>query len=172
MWTNSYSANWQLFGDFGFKMADVRDGQSHTIMFNEKYAIASRPVGIPLRGAQCWGYGVYPPSMPYDYSVDLPVDHLYANAYWARSGFVNRAGAVPTSWAGSQPWNCQCLLRPEFGVPPTAAHPLKSHSFSAGVVHMALADGSVRSAKNSVTDPAWSAGETPAGGELLRPDDE
>lgn len=169
---SSYAANWQLFGDFGFKFADVYDGQSHTIMFNEKYAVASRPVGNPLRGAQLWGYGVYPPTLPYDYSNDLPADHLYANAYWARSGFVNRGGPVPSAWTGDEPWLCRCMLKPEFGVPHTAAHPLKSHSFSAGVVHMAMADGSIRSAKNSVSDPAWSAGETPAGGELLRPDDE
>jgi prepilin-type N-terminal cleavage/methylation domain-containing protein len=180
-WTNtnnrtwglsSYAANWQLFGDYGYRFSDIHDGSSHTIMFNEKYAVASRPSGNPRYGAQLWGYGVFPPTMPYDYSVDLPADHPYANAFWARSGFVNRGGAVPSSWTGDEPWMCRCMLKPEFGVPHTAAHPLKSHSFSAGVVHMALADGSVRSAKNTVSDPAWSAGETPAGGELLRPDED
>jgi len=167
---SSYSANWQFFGDYGAKFADILDGMSNTIMFNEKYAVSSRPVGTPLQGANLWGYGVYPPSMPYDYSVTLPATHLYANGYWARSGFVNRGGPVPTAWTGSAPWLCRCMLRPEFGVPPTNAHPLKSQSLSAGVIHMTMADGSVRSAGSSVSDPAWSAGETPRDSEILRPD--
>lgn len=167
---SSYSANWQFFGDYGAKFAEILDGMSNTIMFNEKYAVTSRPVGVPLNGANLWGYGVYPPTMPYDYSVTLPADDLYANGYWARSGFVNRGGSVPTAWTGPAPWKCRCMLKPEFGVPPTNSHPLKSQSLSAGVIHMAMADGSVRSATESVSDPAWSAGETPRDQEVLRPD--
>lgn len=166
---SSYSANWQVFGDDGTRLSGIRDGQSNTILFNEKYAVSSRQVGNPKQGANLWGYGVYPPNMPYDYSVTMPADHLYASAYWARSGFVNRGGAVPTSWAGDEPWRCRCMLKPEFGVPPTNAHPLKSQSFSGGVIHIAMADGSVRRATESVSDPAWSAGETPANGEILNP---
>lgn len=169
---SSYAANWQVFGDYGTRFAKILDGQTHTILFNEKYAISSRPVGNPSQGANCWGYGVYPPTMPYDYSVSLPSDHLYANAFWARSGFVNRGGPVPTSWAGDEPWLCRCMLKPEFGVPPNRAHPLKSQAFTAGVIHMAMADGSVRRATSSVSDPAWSAGETPANGETLSVDGE
>jgi len=167
---SSYSANWQVFGDKGANFSKIQDGLSHTILFNEKYAVSSRPAGTPLKGANLWGYGVYPPTRPYDYSVDLPASHLYANAYWARSGFVNRGGPVPTAWTGTAPWLCRCMLRPEFGVKPTNAHPLKSQSLSVGVIHMALADGSVRSATESVSDPAWSAAETPADGETITPD--
>jgi hypothetical protein len=169
---SSYSANWQLFGDEGANFAAIGDGQSNTIMFNEKYAVSSRPVGDPPSGANLWGYGVYPPTRPYDYSVTLPTTSLYVSAYWARSGFVNRGGPVPTAWTGSTPWRCRCMLRPEFGVPPTNAHPLKSQSLSAGIIYMAMADGSVRSATATVSDPAWSAGETPFNGETLRPDAE
>lgn len=169
---SSYSANWQFFGDDGARFADITDGLSSTIMFNEKYAISSRPVGTPLNGANLWGYGVYPPTRPYDYSFDLPATHLYANGYWARSGFVNRGGPVPTAWTGSTPWKCRCMLKPEFNIPPTNAHPLKSQNLSPGVIHMAMADGSVRSATASVSDPAWSAGETPRDQELLRPDED
>lgn len=168
---SSYSANWQVFGDFGIKFAGIQDGLSNTILFNEKYAVSSRETGNPLNGANLWGYGVLPPNLPYDYSQDLPTDHLYVSAFWARSGFVNRAGPVPTSWAGDEPWRCRCLLRPEFGVPPTNAHPLKSQSLSSGIINMAMADGSVRTASKGVSDPAWSAGETPANGEVLRPDE-
>lgn len=167
---SSYSANWQVFGDDGANFSKIQDGLSHTILFNEKYAVSSRPAGTPLNGANLWGYGVYPPTRPYDYSVSLPANDLYANAYWARSGFVNRGGPVPTAWTGTAPWLCRCMLRPEFNVKPTNAHPLKSQSLSVGVIHMALADGSVRSATESVSDPAWSAAETPADGETLTPD--
>ena len=168
---SSYSANWQFFGDEGARFANITDGLSNTIVFNEKYAVSSRPVGNPSSGANLWGYGVYPPTRPYDYAVKLPTTHLYVSAYWARSGFVNNAGPVPTSWTGTTPWLCRCMLRPEFNVPSTNAHPLKSQSLSANVIHMVLADGSVRSATSSVSDPAWSAGETPADGEVLRADE-
>jgi len=167
---SSYAANWQVFGDEGANFSEIQDGLSNTILFVEKYAVSSRPAGTPLKGANLWGYGVYPPARPYDYSVSLPASHPYANAYWARSGFVNRGGPVPTAWTGSAPWLCRCMLKPEFGVPPTNAHPLKSQSFSVGVIHMALADGSVRSATKSVSDPAWSAAETPASGEVVFPE--
>jgi hypothetical protein len=168
---SSYAANWQLFGDYGARFGEILDGLSNTIMFNEKYAVASRPTGNPAQGANLWGYGVYPPTMPYDYSQTLPSDHPYANAYWARSGFVNRGGPVPTAWTGDAPWRCRCMLKPEFGVPPTNAHPQKSQGFSANIIHMVMADGSVRRAASSVSDPAWSAGETPRDQELLSPDE-
>lgn len=168
---SSYSANWQFFGDNGVRYRQVTDGLSRTIMFNEKYAVSSRPHGNPSSGANLWGYGVFPPERPWDYSQELPEDSLYISPYWARSGFVNRGGPVETAWTGSVAWNCRCMLKPEFGVPPTEAHPLKSQSFSAGVIHMALADGSVRSGTSGVSDSAWSAGETPSNGEVLRPDE-
>lgn len=168
---SSYSANWQVFGDYGAKFSEIQDGLTNTMVFTEKYAVSSRPSGVPLNGANLWGYGVYPPTIPYDYSVTLPATHPYANGFWARSGFVNRGGPVPTAWTGTAPWLCRCMLKPEFGVPPTNAHPLKSQSFSAGVIHMAMADGSVRSAVRSVSDPAWSAAETPRDREVLSPDE-
>jgi prepilin-type N-terminal cleavage/methylation domain-containing protein len=166
---SSYSANWQFFGDEGTTFARVTDGLSSTIMFNEKFAVSSRPAGNPTSGANLWGYGVFP--ITRDYSQNLPVDSLYVSPYWARSGFVNKGGAVPTAWTGSAPWMCRCMLAPEFNVPPTAAHPLKSQALSSNVIHMVLADGSVRSAVGGVSDPAWSAAETPADGEVIRPDE-
>lgn len=167
---SSYSANWQVFGDEGARFADILDGLSNTILFNEKYAVSSRPAGVPKQGANLWGYGVLPPTVPYDYSVSLPTTHPYANGYWARSGFVNKGGAVPTAWTGTAPWLCRCMLKPEFGVPSTNAHPLKSQSLSGGVIHMVMADGAVRTALASVSDPAWSAAETPRDQETIAPE--
>ncbi|MEO8498227.1 MAG: hypothetical protein ABI614_24440, partial [Planctomycetota bacterium] len=77
---------------------------------------AQQSVETPVNGANLWGYGVYPPTRPYDYSVSLPANDSYANGYWARSGFVNRGGPVPTAWTGTAPWLCRCMLKPEFGV--------------------------------------------------------
>jgi prepilin-type N-terminal cleavage/methylation domain-containing protein len=168
---SSYSANWQFFGDDGARFAEIHDGLSNTIMFNEKYAVSSRSNGLPSKGANLWGYGVFPPTVPWDYSQSLPSDSLYASAYWARSGFVNRGGSVPTAWTGDTPWNCRCMLKPEFGVHHTEAHPLKSQSFSPDVIHMLLGDGSVRTAFAGVTDSAWSASETPDNKETLRADE-
>jgi prepilin-type N-terminal cleavage/methylation domain-containing protein len=161
---SSYSANWQVFGDQGVKLTDIADGTSNTILFNEKFAVVSRPAGNPRFGANLWGYGVMP--ITSDYSADLPSDSLYVNGYWARSGFVNRGGAVPTSWAGATPWKCRCMLRPEFNVMSTASHPLKSQAILGNIILMAMGDGSVRSATGGVSDALWSAAETPSNGEV------
>src|SRR4029079_17983466 len=61
---SSYSANWQVFGDQGARLSKMQDGLSNTIVFNEKYAVAQRPVGNPMFGATLWGYGVYPRTIP------------------------------------------------------------------------------------------------------------
>jgi prepilin-type N-terminal cleavage/methylation domain-containing protein len=179
---SSYSANWQVFGDQGAKLAKMQDGLSNTIVFNEKYAVAKRPSGNPMFGATLWGYGVDPRTIPQDFTPALgagqyPGDaqwasginpaSLYVNGYWPRTAFVNKGGAVPTAWTGSAPWMCRCMLRPEFAPPTDNAHCLKSQSISAAGIHAAFADGSVRFISSSVTDPGWSAGETPADGETI-----
>lgn len=162
---SSYSANWQVFGDTGTKWGGVTDGLSNTIIFNEKYAVASRPAGHPREGATLWGYGIFPVTR--DYTVSLPADSLYVNGYWPRTGFVNVGGPVPTAWTGSEPWRCRCMLRPEFGPPKNNAHILKSQGLTSAGINIGLADGSVRWVSSNVSDPAWSAHETPANGEIL-----
>ncbi len=182
---SSYGANWQVFGDQGAKISKFADGMSNTIVFNEKYAVQQRPSGNPMFGATLWGYGVDPRTIPNDFTPALapgqyPGDaqwanglqpaSLYVNGYWPRTGFVNRGGAVTTSWAGDTPWMCRCMLRPEFAPPPNNVHPLKSQSIVAAGIYMCLADGSVRFVSSSVGDPAWSAAETPANGEVISPE--
>ena len=182
---SSYSANWQVFGDQGARMTKLQDGLSNTILFNEKYAVASRPSGNPMYGATLWGYGVDPRSIPNDFTPVLtggqyPGDSqwangldptsLYVNGYWPRTGFVNRGGAVPTEWTGTAPWMCRCMLRPEFAPPVDNVHCLKSQSISPAGIHVAFADGSVRFVGSGVDNPNWSAGETPAAGETISPE--
>jgi prepilin-type N-terminal cleavage/methylation domain-containing protein len=182
---SSYSANWQVFGDQGARLPKIQDGLSNTIIFNEKYAVARRPSGNPMFGATLWGYGVDPRTIPGDFTPALaggqfPGDaqwanginpaSLYVNGYWPRTGFVNRGGSVPTSWTGTAPWMCRCMLRPEFAPPVDNVHCLKSQSMSSSGIHAAFADGSVRFISSSVSDPGWSAGETPADGEVIAPE--
>src|SRR5262245_51732907 len=182
---SSYSANWQVFGDQGARLSKMQDGLSNTIVFNEKYAVAKRPSGNPMFGATLWGYGVDPRSIPNDFNPALAAGQfpgdaqwinglsagsLYVNGYWPRTGFVNKGGPVPTAWTGSAPWMCRCMLRPEFAPPVDNAHCLKSQSISPSGIHAAFADGSVRFISSNVTDPSWSAGETPADGETIAPD--
>jgi prepilin-type N-terminal cleavage/methylation domain-containing protein len=182
---SSYSANWQVFGDQGARLSKLQDGLSHTILFNEKYAVSQRPSGNPMFGATLWGYGVDPRTIPNDFTPALapgqfPGDaqwanglnpgSLYVNGYWPRTAFVNRGGTVPTSWTGTTPWMCRCMLRPEFAPPVNNSHPQKSQSIVAAGIHAAFADGSVRFIASSVSDPGWSAGETPANGEVISPD--
>jgi hypothetical protein len=62
------------------------------------------------------------------------------------------------------------MLRPEFAPPVDNVHCLKSQSIAAAGIHAAFADGSVRFIGSGVTDPAWSAGETPADGEVIAPE--
>jgi prepilin-type N-terminal cleavage/methylation domain-containing protein len=182
---SSYSANWQVFGDQGARLTKVQDGLSNTIVFNEKYAVARRPSGNPMYGATLWGYGVDPRTIPNDFIVPmtggaypgdaqwaqgLNANSLYVDGYWPRTGFVNKGGSVPTAWTGTAPWMCRCMLRPEFAPPVDNVHCLKSQSISPAGIHAAFADGSVRFISSNVDDPHWSAGETPADGEVITPD--
>jgi prepilin-type N-terminal cleavage/methylation domain-containing protein len=164
---SSYAANWQVFGDQGIVITGITDGTSSTILFAERFAVASQPTGNPRTGAALWGYGVLP--ITSDYSSSLPSDSLYVNNYWARMGFVNIGGPVPTSWAGSEPWQCRCMLKPQYGANPTKANPHRIHDISGEVCQFALADGSVRMATRGGTDPAWAAGSSPNRRETLTP---
>jgi prepilin-type N-terminal cleavage/methylation domain-containing protein len=182
---SSYGANWQVFGDQGAKIGKFQDGLSNTIIFNEKYAVAQRPSGNPMFGATLWGYGVDPRTIPTDFTPVLGAGQypgnaqwangllatsLYVNGYWPRTGFVNRGGSVPTAWTGDTPWMCRCMLKPEFAPPVTNVHCLKSQSISSAGITVAFADGSVRFIRAAVDDASWSAGETPANGEVIAPE--
>jgi prepilin-type N-terminal cleavage/methylation domain-containing protein len=179
---SSYSANWQVFGDTPAEFPKMQDGLSNTMVFGEKYAVAQRPSNP---GATLWGYGVDPRSIPTGFNPplgpgqyptetqwanDQPATSLYVNMYHPRTGFVNRGGAVPTSWYGTNPWRCRCMLKPEWAPPLDNVHPQKSQSFSSSGIYICLADGSVRFVKSSTPDAYWSAAETPDYGETIFPE--
>jgi prepilin-type N-terminal cleavage/methylation domain-containing protein len=177
----SYSANWQVFGDEAIALVPkMADGLSNTMVFGEKYAVAKRPTNP---GANLWGYGVDPRSIPSGFNPPLgpgqypgetqwandQPQSLYVTMYHPRTGFVNRGGAVPTSWYGTNPWRCRCMLKPEWMPPLDNVHPQKSQSMVLAGIYICLADGSVRFVKSSTPDAPWSAAETPDYGETLFP---
>jgi len=174
---SSFAANWQVFGDKGFKLPAIADGTSNTIMFNERYAVASRPSGAPRFGAGLWGYGTYPITPGYTPSIlmaqfgdtKLPADSLYVNGYWPRTGFVNVGGPSGAVWPFTADWNCRCMREPEWRPSPTAAHPLKSQSITTGAIAVCMADGSVRTIAERVGDESWCAAESPSLGETIQP---
>lgn len=174
---SSFAANWQIFGDRGADLGvAVEDGLSKTVMFSEKYAVASRETGTPNHGATLWGYGVLPDSDDFtgNYWVEsifpatLPATHLYVSAFWPRMGFVNWNG--PVAWDAKDTWRCRCHKHPEFKPDPLNTHPLKAQSFSSGVIHVCLADGSVRGFGASISDERWYYWTTPSDQDLSTDD--
>jgi prepilin-type N-terminal cleavage/methylation domain-containing protein len=179
---SSYSANWQVFGDVPVKFSKMQDGLSNTMLFGEKYAVANRPTNP---GATLWGYGVDPRSIPAGFNPplavgayptetqwvnDQPSTSLYVTMYHPRTGFVNRGGAVPTSWYGPNPWRCRCMLKPEWAPPLNNVHPQKSQSLTSSGIYMCMGDGAVRFVSSATPDANWSAAETPDYGEVISPD--
>lgn len=175
---SSYSANWQVFGDVPVRFSKMQDGLSNTMVFGEKYAVANRP---SKPGATLWGYGIDPRSIPGSFNPPLAPgqypsdtqwandqpDSLYVSMYHPRTGFVNRGGAVPTSWYGSKPWRCRCMLKPEWAPPLDNVHPQKSQSLTSAGIYMCMADGAVRFVSSGTPDANWSATETPDYGETI-----
>jgi hypothetical protein len=131
---SSYSANFQVFGDKGITFTGIMDGLSHTTIFGERYAVASRATGTPTEGAGLWAYGTPPVVTSYDHAAN-PLTALatstYSSSYWSRFGYVNLSGPS-AGWTTNpalqtQNWNCQCHMAPEFNKTATTSHPLKLH---------------------------------------------
>ncbi len=180
---SSFSANWQFFGDDGSRPADITDGLSNTIMFNEKYAV-SHNNGV-LTGANLWAYGVRPklsvaqrltmnppPKFPTSPGGYPDYDYMYAKAWWSRSGWVNNPGVSgglgqwPNTDTTLVPWNFRCMRCAEWTPGLVTNNAFKSQSITPGGMLACFADGSVRSVTEGTDDQNFCAFESPAGGEV------
>lgn len=169
---SSYSANFQVFGDKGAKFTGISDGLSHTVIFGERYAVASRATGTPTEGAGLWAYGTPPVVTSYDNAANpIPVltTSTYSSSYWTRFGYVNKSDAS-AGWTTNPAlqtvnWNCQCHMAPEFNKTSTTVHPLKLHGMG-GAINMAMADGSVATFSSSISSENFYYAETPQGGDI------
>ena len=170
---SSYSANFQVFGDNGIKFTGILDGLSHTTIFGERYAIATRTgTSLPTEGAGLWAYGTPPVVTSYDNAANpIPVltTSTYSSSYWTRFGYVNMSGAS-AGWTTNTAlqtvnWNCQCHMAPQFNLPSTNVHPLKLHGMG-GAINVAMADGSVATYNSSITSENFYFSETPQGGDM------
>lgn len=178
---SSFAGNWQFFGDNGIKLGNVYDGTSNTIMFNEHYAVTSRPSGVPRFGASLWGYGVLPITTDYTLAgiqklyndntkTQLDPKEKYVDGYWARTGFVNNAAAAPAAWPWTMNWDCRCMRKAERRPFYTNAHPLKSQSFTNIGLLACFGDGSVRMVSSTNDDEHFCCAESPQAGETVVPD--
>jgi len=169
---SSYSANFQVFGDNGIKFTGILDGLSHTTIFGERYAIATRTgTSLPTEGAGLWAYGTPPVVTSYD-NATSPVTVLatstYSSSYWTRFGYVNMSGAS-AGWTTNPAlqtvnWNCQCHLAPQFNLRSNEVHPLKLHGMGS-TINVAMADGSVATFSSNISSENFYYSETPQAGD-------
>ena len=169
---SSYAANFQVFGDNGIKFTSISDGLSHTTIFGERYAVASRATGTPTEGAGLWAYGTPPVVTSYDNSTSpltVLATSTYSSSYWSRFGYVNLAG--PSAGWTTNPalqtvnWNCQCHMAPEFNKTSTTSHPLKLHGMGSAI-NVAMADGGVVTFNSNITSENFYYSETPTSGDV------
>jgi hypothetical protein len=171
---SSYSANFQVFGDNGIKFTGILDGLSHTTIFGERYAVASRAAGtFPSEGAGLWAYGTPPVVTSYALAVADPIPALtastYSSSYWTRFGYVNLAGAS-AGWTTNPAlqtvnWNCQCHMAPQFNLRSNEVHPLKLHGMGS-TINVAMADGGVVTYSSNITSENFYYSETPQSGDV------
>ncbi len=188
----SFAANWQFFGDEGITLQGVGDGTSNTIMYNEKYAVAKN--GGVVTGAGLWGYGVRATLSAAQRLASLPAapttadfaavkfpttssafpdyNYLYNKAWWARTGYVNNAGASgslgqwPNTATTLTPWLFRCMRCAEYQPSSEKLNVYKSQSILHGGMLACMADGSVRMVPTGTTDQNFCALEGPSDNEI------
>lgn len=181
---SSFAANWQFFGDEGVALTGITDGTSHTIMFNEKYAVAKN--GGSVTGACLWGYGVRPtvsvaqrlqmatpakfPTTPGTYP---DYDYMWNKAWWARTGYVNNPGSAgalgqwPNTATTLVNWEFKCMRCAEYTPSQNTVNAYKSQSITSGGMLACFADGSVRNVLDGTSDQNFCAMEGPSDGQVF-----
>jgi len=152
------------------------DGTSNTILVVEHLALCRNPAGgnTATDGRNVWpainlttGDAILywpgmdtttsPPGLAPQYTPGLPFANQYPTAK-----VPDPANGNVLSWKVPQ-------SSPTFG-PTGTCDPLTSNSMHTGVVLCALADGSVRTVRTSISLRTWNSALTPAGGEVLSND--
>jgi type II secretory pathway pseudopilin PulG len=178
---SSFAANWQFFGDEGIRITNVTDGTTHTIMFNEKYAVAKNASNVT--GAALWGYGVRPtltvaqrlkmtppPKFPTVSGAYPDYDYQWNKAWWARTGYVNNPGSAgglgvwPNTATTLTNWEFKCMRCAEYQPSTEALNAYKSQSITPGGMLACFADGTVRTVPSGTSDQDFCALEGPSDG--------
>lgn len=160
---SSYAANYLVFGEVDRKYASMSGGgqpqlsnsfpkgTSHTILFAEKYAVATlaaefSPSGQPVKGGCHWAY----------FQADC---NSAMFAYWV-PGAMDPNSVGPRDQSDER--NSRFQVRPK----PGQTNPCLCATGHAAM-NVCLADGSVRSLAADMDKHAWWALVTPAGGKVF-----
>jgi len=159
---SNYAANFQVFGnpeagDVAYrplqttmKIQTISDGSSNTIFFAERFRRCL--VGTDIY-ASLWGHGFW--------NVPYMAEFAYGNragtsGYKANTGIRGVVG--PSSLFQTIPQSS------------TKCNPMMTQQIHAGVIEVALGDGSVRAVSSTISGATWWAAITPKGGEALGSD--
>jgi prepilin-type N-terminal cleavage/methylation domain-containing protein len=146
----STSGMWNGVGAGTRTMTGIMDGTSNTIFVAET---------MMVKGTT--------PSTYNNGSMNKPAWYSGVSAWGVAScnaEFITHFAGVDESWSqgNTGPW-----LPPQPRPTPAAANWWQAQALTAGGCQCLMGDGSVRNVRSTIDKMAWSAGITPAGGEIL-----
>ena len=181
MWDVSYGA-----AAFSSKMATIQDGTSNTMLVVEK-SMVTGDVAVSISGqspqgqtgpyndgVSSWAAGDVAPEVLAFFGCncqDPTVNWWQEDGVWWENTCMRGAsgGGAPTSFNGA---NTNNLPTAEYHQPPRPRRPPEQQAwyniypFVPAGVQVLMGDGSVRMVNSTVSIQSWSAGVTPAGGEV------
>jgi prepilin-type N-terminal cleavage/methylation domain-containing protein len=159
--TNSYAANWLVFGALTTaRLPDsIKDGTTKTIFFTEKSPQCNGPVAA--FGSQANGIGGNLWSFPLFTNGGAPI-FFPQSASGTVFNWAGEAGANPNPLApppnGTYPYNL-FLYQTQPG--PGACDPTVAQSPHVSGINVCMGDGSVKFVSNTVSQETWQAALTP-----------